>query len=168
MKDCTVFTREQQAAIFRASCEELPVHVTTLRSLGNFKGAFLGAGRVYKVPNITVPRSFELMRDGPNVVRLGMKENIHSSRYTGMTADGAFEGAALPLFNGNTPYIEEAPPFELKTVDPEVIRRIRNRHETVQPNLVSLYPGGESLTFFGDADRPSLSDTGYNLPHTNI
>ncbi|CAN0278561.1 unnamed protein product, partial [Ascophyllum nodosum] len=36
-KGRNVFTREQQASVFKAAYEELPVHVTTLRTLGNFK-----------------------------------------------------------------------------------------------------------------------------------
>ncbi|CAN0204088.1 unnamed protein product, partial [Ascophyllum nodosum] len=51
-----------QASVFKAAYEELPVHVTTLRTLGNFKAALLGAGCVRKIHGIQKPRSFELKR----------------------------------------------------------------------------------------------------------
>ena len=139
----TFFTREQLAIILRGAYKDLTVNVTTLRSLGNFKEALVGAGRVCKIRGITIPRSFELTRYGPNAVRVGMKEFMHSTNFTGMSHEGVFAGAPPTLFKGAIPYIEDAPPFELKEVDPEVIRLIRVRYKAVHPRVDHMFAGGE-------------------------
>ena len=60
-----LFTRTEQAEAFSASYKTLPVHTTTLRNLGNFKGVFTPGSVVRKLHGITKPRGFQLLKDGP-------------------------------------------------------------------------------------------------------
>ncbi|CAM9457767.1 unnamed protein product, partial [Sphacelaria rigidula] len=128
-KGVDLFTRRQQADAFRDAYKELPVHTTTLRALGNFKDACLGGGRVITIPGISHPRAFELRPAGDNQVTVGMKESMHAPTFTGKTAAGVYEGEPRVLFRGGLPLVEEAPPFELKTVDPTAIKYIRQRYK---------------------------------------
>ena len=141
-KSRNVFTREHQASVFKAAYEELPVHVTTLRTLGNFKAALLGAGCVRKIHGIQKPRSFELKRMGSDAVTVGMKEYMHSPRYSGLTKAGVFESTAPSYFKGGIQTVENAPPFELRTVDSEVIRYIKMRYKAVHSRVDALFPCG--------------------------
>ena len=79
-KGRTVFTREQQSSVFKTAYEELLVHLTTLRSHGNFKAALVSAGCVRKIHYIQKPWSFELKKRGSGTVATGMKESVHSPR----------------------------------------------------------------------------------------
>ena len=111
----------------------------------------MGADCVRKIPGIEKPRSFELKKYkkkmGPDAVTVGMKEYMHSPRYSGLTAAGVFEGAAPSLFKGGIPAVENAPPFELQKVDSEVIRLIKMRHKALHSRVDALFPRGESRSF---------------------
>lgn len=142
-KHLNLFTREEQAVAFSESYKALPVHTTTLRSLGNFKGAVLRG--VKKIPGISKPRAFQLLRDGEQQVTVGMKEFMHHEAFTGMTADGVFAGQPHQLFIGSIPTVEDAPPFEFKAVDEITLGKIQQRYDCVHSRLKSLYPAGEIL-----------------------
>ena len=111
-KHLNLFTREEQASAFSASYKTLPVHTTTLRSLGNFKDALLGD--VKKIHGISKPRAFQLLKDGDHEVTVGMKEYMHHETFTGMTRDGAFIGQPHQLFIGSVPRVEDAPPVQVE------------------------------------------------------
>ena len=143
-KGRTVFTRQQQSGFFKVAYEKLRVHLTTLCSLRNFKAALVGAGCVRKVPGIQKPRSFELKKRGSEAVVMGMKEYMHSPRYSGLTTAGVFEGTASTIFIGGVPAVENTPPFEMKTIDSEVIRLIKVRYKAVHSRVDALFPCGAS------------------------
>ena len=140
-KHRNLFTREEQADAFSASYKTLPVHTTTLRSLGNFKGVILGGVR--KIHGISKPRAFHLVRDGDQQVKVGMKEFMHHEAFTGMTRDGVFTGQPPELFLGSVPRVEDAPPFVFKAVDEAILSKIQQRYDSVHTRLISLYPDGE-------------------------
>ena len=106
-KHLNLFTREEQANSFSASYKTLDVHTTTLRNLGNFKGALLDSIR--KIHGIKKPRAFQLLKDGDQQVTVGMKEFMHHERFTGMTREGVFGGPPHELFIGSIPKVEDAP-----------------------------------------------------------
>ena len=144
-KGRNIFTRDQQAEAFSCAYKDLPVHTTTLRNLGNFKGVFHSTGRMHKIHGVTRPRSFELRRDGPFQVLLGMKEYMHSPVFTGMGRDGSFGGEPHPVFVCGVPSIENAPPFELRTVEGHVIAKIQQRYASVHSRVDDIF-GGEHDT----------------------
>ncbi|CAN0222306.1 unnamed protein product, partial [Scytosiphon promiscuus] len=137
-KHRNLFTREEQARAFSESYKTVPVHTTTLRNLGNFKGVVFEAVR--KIHGISKPRAFHLARDGDDQVTVGMKEHMHKEAYTGMTRDGVFTGEPHELFIGSIPRVEDAPPFELKAVDETTLEKIQQRYDCVHPRLKALYP----------------------------
>ena len=82
---------------------------------------------------------------GSDMVAVGMKEYTHSPRYSGLTIAGVFEGMAPSIFTGDIPAVENAPPpFELKTIDSEVIRLIKVRYKAVHLRVDALFPCGAS------------------------
>ena len=140
-----LFTREEQARAFSASYKKVPVHTTTLRSLGNFKDAILPD--VHKIPGISKPRAFQLLKDGDQVT-VGMKEYMHHDVFSGMPRSGVFEGKPHNLFIGSVPRVEDAPPFELKALDEGILEKIQQRYDSVHGRLESLFPDGESMDNF--------------------
>ena len=77
----------------------------------------MGAGCVRKIPGIQNLRSFEL-KMGSDAVAVGIKEHTHSPRYSDLTIAGVFEGMAPSISKGGIPAAGNAPPFELKTINP--------------------------------------------------
>ena len=73
-----------------------------------------------------------------------MKEYMHSSRYSGLTTAGVFEGTAPSIFIGGIPAVENTPPFELKMIDSEVIRLIEVRYKAVHSSVDALFSCGAS------------------------
>lgn len=63
-----LFTRGQQAEAFSAAYKTLPVHTTTLRNLGNYKGVFIPGVVVKRLGGMTKARAFQLLKDGPTQV----------------------------------------------------------------------------------------------------
>ena len=59
-----VFTRSQQAKLFAAAYKDLPVHTTTLRNLGNFKGLMNLSDSIHKVAGIARPHAIRLEKRG--------------------------------------------------------------------------------------------------------
>ena len=116
-KHLNLFIREEQAAAFSASYKTLPVHTTTLRNLGNFKGVVLA--EVKKINGISQPRAFCLRKDGEQRVTVGMKNFMHDEVFTGMPLPGVFSGEPHQLFIGSVPIVEAAPAFNLKPVKPK-------------------------------------------------
>lgn len=143
MKERDLFTRAEQAKAFSEAYRALKVFTTTLRSCGNFKDVVHTNGRVRTIHGITKPRSFELVKHGRDQATVGMKEFMHSPKFTGLSANGIFDGAPHELFNGIVPLVEQAPPCELKVVDDATIRNIKIRYESVFPRVEALFPCGE-------------------------
>ena len=140
-KHLNLFIREEQAKAFAASYKTLDVHTTTLRNLGNFKGALLGSVR--KIHGISKPRAFQLLKDGDQQMTVGMKEFMHHELHTGLTREGVFTGPPHDLFVGGIPKVEDAPPFELKALDDKILDKIQQRYDCVHQRLKALYPDGE-------------------------
>ena len=140
-KHLNLFTREEQANAFSASYKTLDVHTTTLRNLGNFKGALLA--NIRKIHGIKKPRAFQLLKDGDQQVTVGMKEFMHHERFTGMTREGVFGGPPHELFIGSIPKVEDAPPFEFKAIDEITLDKIQQRYDCVHSRLEALYPDGK-------------------------
>lgn len=136
-----IYTREQQSQAFSNAYKNLDVHTTTLRNAGNFKGVFHSTGRMHKIRGITRPRSFQLLRDGSHQVLLGMKEYMHSPVFTGMARDGTFTGEHHPVFVCGIPLVENAPPFELKTVEEHVITKIQQRYDATHRRIDDTITG---------------------------
>ena len=90
-----------------------------------------------------------MKRLGTDTVTVGMKEYMHYERFTGLSACGVFEGTAPSLFRGAFPIIEDAPPFELRKVDPEVIRLVGIRYKAVHSRVDALFPCGVYEMFLG-------------------
>ena len=74
-----------------------------------------------------------------------MKEFMHHSTFTGMAAGGFFTGDPVTLFTDGVPHVEKAPPFELKEVDPAVIRKIEQHYAAAHSRVDSLYSRGECV-----------------------
>ncbi|CAN0292175.1 unnamed protein product [Ascophyllum nodosum] len=130
-KHRNLFTREEQADAFSASYKTLPVHTTTLRSLGNFKGVILGGVR--KIHGISKPRAFHLVRDGDQQVKVGMKEFMHHEAFTGMTRDGVFTGQPHEPFLGSVPRVEDAPRSSSRRLTRRSSRRFSNATTACTP-----------------------------------
>ncbi|CAN0184247.1 unnamed protein product, partial [Ascophyllum nodosum] len=68
------------------------------------------------------------------------------------------------LFKGGIPTVENAPPFELRTVDSEVIRYIKMRYKAVHSRVDALFPCDkqkqESIKAEMDCSANLLSATG--------
>ncbi|CAN0498596.1 unnamed protein product, partial [Ectocarpus sp. 12 AP-2014] len=140
-----LFTRGQQAEAFSAAYKTLPVHTTTLRNLGNYKGVFIPGVVVKRLGGMTKARAFQLLKDGPTQVTVGMKEFMHHEVYTGMTGDGVFAGKPHEVFVGGIPDAADAPPFELKAVEQDTLVKIQQRYDSVVPRLEALFPDGKTL-----------------------
>ena len=69
---------------------------------------------------------------------------MYSPRYSGLTTAGVFEGTTPSIFIGGIPAVENSPPFELKTIDSEVIRLIKVRYKAVLSRVDALFPCGAS------------------------
>lgn len=144
-KHLHLFTRAEQAAAFSAAYQKLPVHTTTLRCLGNFKGVFIPGVSVKKIVGIIKGRAFHLLKDGPMQVTVGMKQFMHHEAYTGLTGDGRFVGEPHELFVGSPPQPADAPPFHFKDLEEALIKKIQQRYDCVHASLDTLYPDGETL-----------------------
>lgn len=144
-----VFTRTQQAEIFRGSYRELPVHCRWLRNQGNFKGLFTEAkGRVRNIPKITNFRAFRIERiDGE--VAVSVKEFMHSPYWAGFDEHGQPAVGAPPhqVFPGGVPRLQDAPPFKLKELDGDIIRKIERRYKASRPRLRTRYFDGKLRLF---------------------
>lgn len=73
---------------------------------------------------------------------------MHHEAYTGLASDGVFAGKPHELFVGGVPDAADAPPFELKAVDEDILVKIQQRYDSVHPRLEALYPDGETLLLF--------------------
>eukprot|EP00904_Undaria_pinnatifida_P007792 jgi/Undpi1/4142/HiC_scaffold_16.g07509.m1 len=143
-KHLNLFIREEQAAAFSASYMTMPVHTTTLRNLGNFKGVVLA--EVKKICGISKPLAFFLQKDSELRVTVGMKNFMHDEVFTGMPRPGVFAGEPHQLFIGSVPIVEDAPAFNLKSVKPETLRKIQDRYDSVHCRLKSSYIYAESTS----------------------
>ena len=96
-----------------------------------------------RIPGIQKPRSFEPKKKiALDAVTVGIKEYMHSPRCSGLTTAGVFEGTVPSLFKVGTLAVKNAPPFELKTIESEVIRLIKIRFKAVHSKVDALFPCG--------------------------
>ena len=98
-----------------------------------------------KIPGIQKQRSFEPKKKmGSDAVTVGMKEYMHSPLCSGLMTAGVFGGTVPSLFKVGTLAVQNAPPFELKTIDSKVIRLIKIRYKAVHSRVDALFPCGAS------------------------
>lgn len=149
IKGKNIFTRTQLAGVLQASYTELPVNCSTLRNQGNFRG--LLEGRVNRVPDITTYRAFRIEKGGDGRVKVRVKHHMHGTEWKGIGRNGDADPDASPhdLFIGHPPRIQDAPPYELKEVSDEVIRKVEQRYLASHERLAASYPLGESITSRG-------------------
>ncbi|CAM9954967.1 unnamed protein product, partial [Choristocarpus tenellus] len=116
IKGKNIFTRTQLGEELQASYTEVPVYHKTLRNEGNFKG--LLRGRVNRVPNITSYRAFRVEKGGDGRVKVSVKRYMDNTEWSEIGGDLAMDPNAPPhdLFIGHPPRIQDAPPYQLKSV----------------------------------------------------
>lgn len=104
-----MFSRGEQGVAFVAAHDSLPVYTTNLRAPGNFEGALPRGVCVRTIPDLTKPRSSELLGRGDTEDSVGMNESMHSPVYLGLEGE-VFQRERPPLFLIPVPLVEEAPP----------------------------------------------------------
>ena len=144
----SVFTRSQQARIFKEAYKHLAVHASTLRNLGNFKGLFMEGSnrlRVNVIKGITRFGAFRIEKhEGKACIRF--KATMHSQHWGGITDTGSLHADAPPhaMFTGAVPSFTDIPRFTLTTVPPEVIHHIKRRLLSTRPRLEASCALGEN------------------------
>jgi len=144
-----VFTRQQLSEKFQEGYESLEVRCRTLENLANFKD--LVAPVTNRIPNITKYHGFHIYREGLWMV-LTVKLKMHDDVWLGFSEDGKEVGSGAGfrpwrLMRQSAVRLEEAPPYQLKTVPPEIIRQVKLRQEAMLKKLPSNFPGGECDAF---------------------
>ncbi|CAB1097757.1 unnamed protein product [Ectocarpus sp. CCAP 1310/34] len=142
IKGKNIFTRTQLAEVLQASYTEVPVFCSTLGNEGNFNG--LLQGRVNRVPDITTYRAFRVEKGGDGRVKVRVKHHMHGTECKGIGRNGDVDPNAPPhdLFIGHPPRIQDAPPYELKEVSDEIIRKVEQRYLASHESLAATYPLG--------------------------
>ena len=145
MKGRNVFSREHLAEVFESAYTTLPVKCRTLESLANFKDLVKPVtGRIY---NISKFQAFRISKEGSAIV-VKVKKKMHHDDWLGFSGDGKTVGsgegfAAWRLMRERSVRLEETPPYLLKAVDAEIIRKIEIRQKASWTRLPAAFPGGE-------------------------
>ena len=82
---------------------------------------------------------------------VAVKRKMHEDVWSGFSEDGKEVGSGpgfrpWRLMRYNAVRLEEAPPYLLKKVPPEVIRNVQQRQEAMKKKLHANFPGGECDT----------------------
>jgi len=145
VKGRNVYTRVHLGEVFTGAYKKLRVRCRTLENLGNFKGLLTPAVR--RVPGITRFQAFRISKEGSRMV-VEVKRKMHHPNWLGFSPGGEEVGSGegfepLRILRSGAVRFHDTPPYELKRVDPEVIRQIEIRQTASQERLAAAAFGGE-------------------------
>ena len=121
------------------------VHVTTPRSLGNFKTTRFGAGCVCKILDIQKTWSFQLKRLGTDTMIVSIKKYMHFQWFIRLSTASVFEGTALWLFKGGNPTVEDASLLKIMQVNADVTHKLKMRYKTLHSRVDALFSSDGQL-----------------------